>query len=259
MVTASPTLDGVAAADLPAVETGLLRQEVEAALDRERRLRHAEAAHGAAGRVVRVDGQRLHVHRRHPVRAARVAGRALEHLAADRGVGARVADEARHDRGQPSLGVAAHRVVEPDGVALRVDPHGLLAGEDQLHRPAGDVREQRRLRLDRHVLLAAEGPAAGHQLHVDVLFRPAEEARDLPAVVEDALALGVEGQPAVRHRLRERGLRLQEEVLDPLRAPGATHDVSARGQGSGRVAAPDHRAGQEVRVLRVDLGGFGGE
>ena len=182
---------------------------------------HAEAAHGAAGRVVRVDGQRLHVHRRHPVRAAGVAGRALEHLAADRGVGARVADEARHDRREPPLGVAADRVVEPDGVALRVHAHGLLAIEDELDRPAGDVREERRLRLDRHVLLAAEGPAARHQLHVDVLLRHAEEARDLPAVVEDALALGVEGQPPVRQRLREGGLRLEEEVLDPLRAPGA--------------------------------------
>jgi hypothetical protein len=188
-----------------------------------------------------------------------VAGRALEHLAADRGIGAGVADDPRHDRRQPPLGIAAGRVVEADGVALGVDAHGLGAIEDQLDGPAGHVREEGGLPLDRHVLLAAEGPAARHQLHVDVVFRDAEEARDLPAVVEDALALGVEGQPPARHRLRERGLRLEEEVLDSLCAPGAAHDVSARGQGGGRVTAADHGAGQEIRVLRIDLGCFGGE
>ena len=144
-------------------------------------------------------------------------------------------------------------------MALRVQAHGLFAIEDQLHRPARDAREERRLGLDRHVLLAPEGPAARHELHVDVLLRHAEEARDLPAVVEDALALGVEAETAVRQRLCEGGLRLQEEVLDPLRAPRAGHDVRARGQGRRRIAPADDRAREEVRVLRVDLGGVGGE
>ena len=118
-----------------------------------------------------------------------------------------------------------------------------------------DAREEGRLRLDRHVLLAAEGPAARHQLHVDLLLRHAQEARDLPAVVEDALPLAVEGEAAVRKGLGESGLGLQEEVLDPLRAPRAAHDVGARGEGRGRVAPADDRAREEVRVLRVDLGG----
>ena len=249
----------VAAADLPAVEAHLLCEQVEATLDGKGRLRDAEAAHGPAGRVVRVDGERLHVDRADLVRTAGVAGRALEHLAPDRGVSTRVADEARHDGGEPALGVAAHGVVETDGVTLRVQANRLLAGEDQLHRPARDAREERRLGLDRHVLLAPEGPAARHELHADVLLRHAEEERDLPAVVEDTLALRVEPEAAVRQRLRERGLRLQEEVLDPLCAPRAGHDVGTRGQGGRGVAPADDRARQEVRVLRVDPGGAGGE
>ncbi len=211
---------GVAAADLPAVEADFPREQVQAALDGERRLRYAEAAHGPARRVVGVNSKRLHVHSRHAVRAAGVARRALQHLAADRGVGPRVADETRHDRGEPPLGVAADRVVEANRVPLRVHPDGFLAAEDELDRPARDQREERRLRLDRHVLLAAESPAARHQLHVDALLRHAEEARHLPPVVEDALALRVEGQPAVR--------RPAPRARPPARGRGARSAACAR-------------------------------
>ncbi len=107
--------------------------------------------------------------------------------------------------------------------------------------------------------LPPKAPPLGTSSTWTLLLRHAEEARDLPAVVEDALALAVEGQAAVRQRLGERGLRLQEEVLDPLRAPRAAHDVGARGEGRGRVAPADDRAREEVRVLRVDLRGARGE
>ena len=104
-------------------------------------------------------------------------GRALQHLAAHRRVRAGVAEHPRPHRREPPLGVAADGVVHRDRVALGVQPHRLLAAQRQLHRAAGDVRQQRGLRLDRHVLLAAEGAAVGHQLDVDPLLGDAEEAR----------------------------------------------------------------------------------
>ena len=88
-------IERVAPADLPAVDPDELGERVEHALHREVRLVDAEAAHRAAGWVVRVDRGRLDVDVVDLVRAAGVARCALEHLVADARVGARVADDAR--------------------------------------------------------------------------------------------------------------------------------------------------------------------
>ena len=227
---------------------------------REVRLVGAEAAHRAAGRVVRVDGDRLDVDVRHAVGAARVAGRALEHLPADRRVRARVAEHARLHGGQPALGVAADRVLHREsGGAWGAG--GSTPRGDSVSFTGRRVtqREQRRLRLHRHVLLAAERAAVGHQLDEDAVLGEAEERRHLPAVVEDPLSLREEVQRAVGARLGQRALGLEVQVLDALRLPRAVHDVSARGERRVGVAAPDDRARQEVRVLRVDLRGAGRE
>ncbi len=127
VVKASPTSTALRQRISQRSRPTLLGEQVEAALHREVRLVGAEAAHRAAGRVVGVDGERLDVDVRHPVGAAGVAGGALEHLAADRGVGAGVADHARPHRGQPPLGVAADGVVHADRVALGVHADRLLA------------------------------------------------------------------------------------------------------------------------------------
>ena len=103
----SPGPQDVALADVVAVEAGPLGQHVQDALDGERGLVGAEAAHRAGGRVVGVDGHRLDVDVGHPVGAAGVAGGALQHLGAHRGVRAGVADDARAHRGETPLGVAA--------------------------------------------------------------------------------------------------------------------------------------------------------
>jgi hypothetical protein len=116
-----------------------------------------------------------------------------------------------------------------------------------------DRRQERRLRLDRHVLLAAERAAVGHQLHLDLLFVHAEELRHLPPVVEDPLALRVEPQPAVVDRLGERAFGLEVEVLDALRLPRAAHHVRAGSERGVGIAAADDRLRQQVRVRRVHL------
>jgi hypothetical protein len=138
-------LERVAPADLPAVEAHLLRQPIEAAFDRERRLRNAEPAHRAARRVVGVDGPRLDVEGGHAIRAAGMAGRALEDLCADARVRARVADDPGADGDQSTLAVAAHRIGQRTG-ALR-GSRGSPRDSDE-DRPAGQPGEQRRVALD---------------------------------------------------------------------------------------------------------------
>ena len=63
----------------------------------------------------------------------------------------------------PTVSVDRHRV------ALDVMLRGLLAREHRLHRPLQQVRGDRRLRLDRQLLLRAERAAAGGQRDLDVL------------------------------------------------------------------------------------------
>ncbi len=129
---------------------------------------------------------------------------------------------------------------------------GFLAIQGQFDRPPRDPGQQRGLRLDRHVLLAAEGAAVGHQLDEDLVLVDAQEARHLAAVVEDALALGVEMEPAIVSRGHHGALRLQVEMLDPLCPPGAADDVCALGQRRLRVATPDDGLRQHIVVHRVD-------
>ncbi len=159
--------------------------------------------------------------RRRPARgrARTRAGGALEHLAAHGGVRARIAEDARAHRGEVAVGVAADGVVERHRVALGVQTDRLVARQGRAHGSAR-LGEQRGLRLHAHVLLAAERAAVGHQLHLDLLLGHAQETRHLAAVVEDALALGVEVTEAVPvgERLGERALRLEEQVLDALGA-----------------------------------------
>ena len=183
---------------------------------------------------------------------AGVAGGALQHLAADRSVGAGVAENVRLHRRQPALGVAADGVGHGERVALGMDADRLFAGQRDPHRPPGQARQHRRLRLDRHVLLAAEGAAVGRELDVQPLFRLAEDGGDLPAILEDPLALAVDVQTPVGQRAGEAGFRLEEQVLDALGRPCAADDVRRGGEGGVDVAARVARRRQPIVMLGVD-------
>jgi len=129
-------------------------------------------------------------------------------------------------------------------MALRVQADRLLAAERQLHRRARQLREQRSLRLDRHVLLAAERPTVRNQFDEDLLLAHAEETRHLAPILEDALTLRAQAQGSVGLRLGERALRLEKEMFDALRGPGAADHMYAAGERGLDVAAPDDGAFQ---------------
>ena len=260
----------VAPAHLPGVDAELVREHVDAALDGEARLIGAEPAHGSAGRIVGVDGDAFDVDVGHVVGAGGVAARALDDLAADRGVGTLVADEPHPDCGELAVGVAPDGVGHLDRMALGVQPDRLHPIDRQLHRPAGHRGQKRRLRLDREVLLAAERASAAHQRHRQLVRRQRQRAGDLPMVVVNALALGVDVQLLCRCTIyvdapaghRQARLRLEEGVLDELRRPGPGDHVRRARQRRVGIAARRLRRRQHVvgvAVLRMQQRRTGGE
>jgi hypothetical protein len=171
-----------------------------------------------------------------------VTGGSLEHLRAHRGVSAGVADEARAHGGELAVGVAADLVMHLEGVPLGVHADRLLAVEREAHGPPGELREQGSVHLDAEIFFAAEGAARRYERDAHALLREAERARDLGPVVEDALALGMDREPAVFARLGERALGLEKEVLDALGRERLAYDVGARCERCVDFAAPNHGA-----------------
>ena len=85
--------------------------------------------------------------------------------------------------------------------------------------------------------MAPNAPPVGDLRHADALLGQAEERGDLPAVVPDALALRVDVERPVAVRHGERRLRLEERVLDELRAERLADDVRGAGERGVDVAA----------------------
>ena len=176
-------------AELPAVKAALLAEVVDAAFQREGGLVDAEAAHGAAGQIVGVNGCADDIGDGEIVGAGGVAGRALQHFHADRGVSAGIADEAAFAEDQHTGFVAADGVFHPDGMALGVHDDGFIAGQAHLDRRAHHVSRQRRMPLHGQVFLAAESAAVGHQHHAHRFLRQAQQLGYLYAVFKDTLPL----------------------------------------------------------------------
>ena len=126
-------------------------------------------------RVVRVGGLRADPHVRHAVGAARVHGRVQQHQRGQVRVGAGV----RHDLDvvgeQRAVGVGGGAVAHHVAVALRAGQQRLVAGPQHPHRLARAVHRDREVRLDRHVLLAAEAAADVGRDHAHLRIGHAED------------------------------------------------------------------------------------
>ena len=215
-----------------------LRLVREAALD------GAEAAHRAAGRVVRVDAGRLDQRVLDLVRADSEGGRVRADGRARRGVGAAVEQDPRADVDE--LAVAGRAVLHPDlgRVPVDVADERLLARVDDLHRPVGVQREHRAVDLHREVLAPAEGAADPGEVDPHLLLLEPEAGRDLVAVDVQPLRRHVDVDAALAVGHREPGLRPEEGlVLDPELVDALDADLA----GGVRVAVADHDRAQDVR------------
>ena len=94
-----------------------------------------------------------------------MSGGAGHHVLAQAGVGPGVAVDLGLDSGELAVPGDPCPQADGGGVALGVDDQRFLAGEDQLHRAASGLGQERRVDLHRDVLFAAEGPAHLGGLH----------------------------------------------------------------------------------------------
>ncbi len=244
-------LHGVELTELDRVHAQLRRELVHLGLVREAGLDGAEAAHRAAGRVVRVEGDRLDVDVVDDVRAHREGGRVADDGRGRGSVGAAVEhDPALHVRDLAVLGGAV-LVPELRRVAVHVAEEGLEPVVDHLDRLVRAQREQAGVDLHRDVLAAAEGTADAGERHAHLLLGQAEDGGDLPEVRVQPLGGDVEVDTAVLAGYREAGLGAEEGLV--LHAEGVLagdDDVGAPG-GLVRVAADDRLAVHDVRVRDV--------
>ena len=159
-----------------------------------------------------------------------------------------------------TLGVAADLVTHADRMALGMDPNRFLTVEREPHRAARHLGQKARVRLDRHVLLAAERTAVRDELDLEICFGHAEKRRHLALVVEDSLALGVETEaPRSLARFDEGALGFEVEVLDALSDPLSLDDMGALPEGALDVASANYGMREVVGVLRVHLRGSVGD
>ena len=192
-------------------------------LGREAGLDGAEAAHRAAGRVVRVDARRLDQGVGDLVGTDRKTGGVGRHGGRARGVGAAV-EQDLHPHGDELTG-PRRAVFAPDArrVPVHVAEEGLLAVVDDLHGPLRVQREHGAVDLHREILATAERAADAGEVDPHLLRRQVEARRDLVAVdvqplrrdvdVDAALAVG-DGQARFR---AEEGLILDADVVDARR------------------------------------------
>ena len=164
------------------IEPQRLGDAVHVDFGRKLRLRRTEAAKRAVGRRVGHAGAAANAHVIAAVRTARVDHAARQHHGAQGRVGAAVEDRVDLDRRQPAVAGDAGLVADGRRVPLGRGDHVLDAVVDQLDRPAGLLREQRRVPGDhRRVLFLAAEPAAGLRLHhADLVARQIRAAPSAP-------------------------------------------------------------------------------
>ena len=250
----APFAQGVVVAELPAVEAAFFAEHVDAAFHGEGHLVDAEAAHGAAGQVVGIDGLGVDVRGRDMVGAAGVAGGPFQDLGPHRSIGAGVAGDPGPQRRQLPLSVAAQGVFHHEGVALGMHADRLGPAQTHPHRLLQQQGEQGGMALDGHVLLAAEAAAVGHLDDPHFFLGQAQQRGHLAPVLVHPLPLRIEAHAAFFGQ-GDRRLGFQKSVLDHLGAEHAGSDVSRSGKDLVDIAAALDAAGLQQVALFMDADG----
>ena len=168
--------DGVTPADLPRRNADLVRHFVQQALHGKARLRHAEAAERARGRVIGIVGSAFNFKIFVGIRTCRVRARALQNRAAERRERAGVGVDGRLHTLNDAVFVTAERKIHPERVALGVHEQRLRAAELHFNGQPRDVCNERRMVLHRHILLAAEAAADELVFHLHLVAAEQQRA-----------------------------------------------------------------------------------
>ncbi len=242
-------VERVPPAHLPRVDSDALGEAVEHPIDGEHHLVHAEPAHRAGRRVVRVDRRRFDVDGVEPIGAASVSRGSLEHLVADARICAGVPNDPSPHGGQTPFVVAPDRVRHRQRVAFGVEPDALGAAHREQDGTAGGDGAERGVALHVQVLLGAERSPVRDLRDAYALLRPAKERRDLMPVLPHALTLRRDVQRAVGLGNRESRLGLEEGVLDELRSERLGQHVGRALEPRVDVAATNDRRREHVAAL----------
>ena len=235
--------DRIAQAQLDRIHAELGREPVHLRLGAEARLHRAEAAHRAAGRVVRVHDRALDQRIGNGVRAGREGAGVGDDRCGAGGIRPAVQDDpAVHARESP---IARGAVFEAHarGMAMDVADERLGAPVDDAHGPARVQGQQGTVDLHREIFAPAEcAPDAG-QVDAHLLGRQAEAGRDLVAIDVQPLRGDVDVDAALPVGHGEARLRAEERlILDPDLVLPHHHDL-ARRRG---VAVLDHDRAHDV-------------
>ena len=253
--------DGVAVPDLPRGNAQLMRHFGQRHFKGIAGLRHAEAAKRAGRRIVRIvcaagDLKILVVIGSGSMRAG-----TLQHGTAQRGIRAGVGGHLGLYAPDDAVAVAAHGDSHLHGVALGVDQHALLAAQLHLDGSSGKIRDQRRMVLHRHILLAAEAAAHQHVGNADLLLRQTQHTGDLPRRIVGALVRG-EDRHAVPLPICHGAFRFEERMLRIGRLIVVHQHIVGIADGLIGIAAAHVLFAQQIAGLvhqrRIGLRGIGG-
>src|SRR5918996_1696666 len=211
-------------AQLHRVELERRGELVHLRLGGEARLHGSEAAHRAAGRVVRVDAGRVDQRVGDGVGAAGEGGGVRTDGGRARRVGAAVQEDAGADADE--LAVAVCAVLHPDarGVPMDVADERLLAVVDELDRTAGVEGEHGAVNLHGEVLPPTEGATDAGEVDPHLLLRKGEAGGDLVAIdmeplrgdvdVDAALPVG-DGEAGLDIYVATQGLHVARDQVAP--------------------------------------------
>ena len=223
-------------------------------------LHGAEAAHRAAGRVVRVGAVAVDRRRSASYGPTPKRRRVADHRFDRRGVRAAVEQDLGEDVYERSVARRTVRVAHARGVAVHVPEERLLAVVGHLHGTARCAARASRVDLHREVLPAAERAADPGEGHPDLVFGQVEAGRDLFEIRVQPLRRHVQFDAAVRARIREPGLGAEERLVlhadlvfaGDLHVGQGAHGRIVRGAAAHRLMAHEVAAGIDVRAGRVE-------
>ena len=237
----------IGAAEFDRIDVERPRHHVGMALIGEGELRHAETAQRAGRRHVGVHGVGIDPDivdvvgtaggeagfMRHARADVRIRSAVPEHLAFARGDAARLVDAALDADRRRMLG---------DLIKL------LFHGQRDLDRPARDHRARRHQRFELDVKLAAIAAAEIRDLDAHLVFRPAQQPRDLGAHEGWALRARVDRQAGLLV-VGDRAERLERHVQAFLRAEFVLEHMRRVGKGFVGVATPRFGLKRQIGVL----------